>query len=67
MLAFEYGITPVDVGKLTRREISDLLDGLASRKNGYPEKQAAVTIETNPSIDKKIEDLYKKRFVKNGS
>lgn len=64
MLAFEYGITPVDVLKLTRREISDLLDGLASRKSGYPDAKAEVTIESSSELDEKIKALNTKRFGK---
>jgi hypothetical protein len=62
LLAFEYGLTPDKAIKLTRREISELLDGMASRKMGYPESEEAVTLETNPLVDEKIKRLNGERF-----
>lgn len=66
LLAYEYGLTPDRILKLTRRQISDLLDGLASRKSGYPDENSAVTIESNPTLDEKIKRMNEKRFGSNG-
>jgi hypothetical protein len=62
LLAFEYGLTPDKAIKLTRREISQLLEGMGARKNGYPETEESTIIEENPLVDDKIKRLNERRF-----
>lgn len=62
LLGSEYGLTPYETRKLTRREISSLIDGMVSRKSGYNSGNDRVNIEPTEEILKKIERQNKKLF-----
>jgi len=69
-MAFEYGMLPKDVRKMTRREISALIDAMVSRKNGYkidPEVgkvEVAVTPEFEAAVERaKKSNRFAKRAV----
>jgi len=58
----EYSMSLEEIRKCTRRELSDLLDAMVSRKKGYPESEDAVTIEASDEIKAKIAKARAKRF-----
>lgn len=53
---------PEDVRKLTRREISDLIDAMGSRKNGYKDQDGSDNVKVSDEMAEKIKKVAKKRF-----
>jgi len=62
LFKFEYGMSIQEMRSLTRRELSDLLDAMVSRKKGYPEEEVPVKIEATDEIKAKIAKARGKRF-----
>lgn len=51
-----------EIRKFTRRELSDLIEAMVSRKKGYQADESEVKIESTDEIKRKIEDARKKKF-----
>jgi len=51
-----------EIRKYTRRELSDLIEAMVSRKKGYQQDESEVKIESTGEIKRKIEDARKKKF-----
>lgn len=62
ILKSEYGMSLQEIRGCTRREISDLLEAMVSRKKGYPEDEAVANIEATDEIKAKIAKARGKRF-----
>ena len=53
-----------ELRKLTRREISQLIDAMVSRKQNYPDNAANVNLEQTDEIKARIRKALGKRFGK---
>jgi hypothetical protein len=62
ILKSEYGMSLQEIRGCTRREISDLLEAMVSRKQGYPEDEAVVKLESTDEIKAKIAKARGRRF-----
>lgn len=62
LLKFEYGMSLQEIRGCTRREISELLDAMVSRKKGWPVEEAVAKMETTEEIKAKIAKARGKRF-----
>lgn len=51
-----------EIRKCTRRELSDLLEAMVSRKKGYPEEEQVAKIEATDDVKAKIAKAHAKRF-----
>jgi hypothetical protein len=58
----EYGFTLDVIKKMTRRELSQLIDALVDRKQGYKNKEDKVIIKPTDEVLSKIDQAHKKRF-----
>lgn len=51
-----------EIRKCTRRELSDLIDAMVSRKQGYQDAEEPAKIEATDEVKRKIAEARKKRF-----
>ena len=62
LLKSEYGMSLEEIRKCTRRELSDLIEAMVSRKQGYQETSETVKIEQTDEIRDKILNAGKNRL-----
>jgi hypothetical protein len=62
ILKVEYSMSLEEIRKCTRKELSELLDAMVSRKRGYPEDETTVKIDTSDEIKAKIAKAHERRF-----
>jgi len=53
---------PKDVRKMTRREISAMIDAMVSRKLGYNQVEESATVEVSPKFEEAVERARRQRF-----
>lgn len=49
---------------MTRRDLSNLIDAMVSRKQGYKEEEKEVKIEQSDEVEQKVKRSLEKRFGK---
>jgi len=62
ILKVEYGMALEEIRQCTRRELSDLLDAMVSRKKGYPEDEQVAKIEATDEVKAKIAKAHARKF-----
>jgi hypothetical protein len=62
LLKFEYGMSMEEIRKFTRRELSELIEAMVSRKQGYQETSETGKIEQTDEIRDKILKARKNRL-----
>lgn len=62
LLKSEYGMSLQEIRGCTRREISELLEAMVSRKKGWPEEQAVDSMKATDDIKARIAKARSKRF-----
>ena len=51
-----------EIRKCTRRELSDLIEAMVSRKRGYQDTEEEVKLAVTDEVRQRIEKAHKKRF-----
>ncbi len=62
LLKSEYGMSLQEIRQCTRREVSELLDAMVSRKKGWPEEAVVDKMEATDEIKSRIAKARSKRF-----
>lgn len=51
-----------EIRRCTRRELSDLIEAMVSRKRGYQDSEEEVKLAVTDEVRQRIEKAHKKRF-----